>query len=118
MNIINKLTVGPIVGHADTNHVRIWGRATYQPFESGEPRRAFGAARIRKKDGGGYSLPHIFKMNPNFDMSGVVIFTNLEPDRKYTYQIGWFFSDKELYEIRSSDKFDWYNADQSEFSTA
>ncbi|NES82055.1 MAG: alkaline phosphatase family protein, partial [Moorea sp. SIO2B7] len=41
-----------------------------------------------------------------------------EPDRKYTYQIGWFFSDKELYEIRSSDKFDWYNADQSEFSTA
>lgn len=80
MNIIQKLTVGPIVGHADTNQVRIWGRANYQPLESGKPRRTFGVARIRKKDGGSYNSPRIFKMNPNFDMSGVIVFTNLEPD--------------------------------------
>ncbi len=118
MNVINKLTVGPIVGHADINHVRIWGRATYQPLESGLPRRAFGAARIRKKDGSSYSSPRFFKMNPNFDLSGVVVFTGLDPDTKYAYQIGWFFSDKELYEIRSSDKWDWHDADQGEFHTA
>ena len=118
MNIIQKLTVGPIVGHADTNHVRIWGRANYQPLESGKPRRTFGVARIRKKDGGSYNSPRIFKMNPNFDLSGVIVFTNLEPDTEYTYQIGWFFSDKELDEIRSSEKWDWHDADRGEFQTA
>ena len=118
MNIIQKLTVGPIVGHADIDHVRIWGRATYQPLESGQPRRTFGVARIRKQDGGSYSTPHVFKMNPNFDMSGVIVFTYLEPDTKYVYQIGWFFSDKELDEIRASEKWDWHDADRGEFQTA
>lgn len=118
MNVINKLTVGPIVGHADISHVRIWGRATYQPLESGKPRRAFGAARIRKKDRRSYSSPCFFKMNPNFDMSGVVVFTDLDPDTRYVYQIGWFFSDKELFEIRSSDQWNWHDADLGEFHTA
>ncbi|ELS05305.1 phosphodiesterase/alkaline phosphatase D [Xenococcus sp. PCC 7305] len=118
MNIIKKLTVGPIVGHADTNHVRIWGRAIYQPLASNKPRRTFGVARIRKKDGGSYGAPRVFKMNPNFDMSGVIVFTNLEPNTKYTYQIGWFFSDKEPDEIRSSEKWDWHDADRGEFQTA
>ena len=118
MNAIKKLTVGPIVGHADINHVRIWGRATYQPLESGMPRRAFGIARIRKKDGGNYGSPRFFKMNPNFDLSGVIIFKDLEPDSKYAYQIGWFFSDKELDELRSSYKWDWHDVDQGEFRTA
>ena len=118
MNVIKKLTVGPIVGHADINHVRIWGRATYQPLESGLPRRAFGVARIRKKDGGSYCSARFFKMNPNFDMSGVVIFCDLEPNTKYVYQIGWFFSDKELDELRSSDKWDWHDTDQGGFHTA
>lgn len=118
MNVIKKLTVGPIVGHADINHVRIWGRATYQPLESGTPRRAFGAARIRKKDAGSYCSPHFFKMNPNFDMSGVIVFTDLEPNTKYVYQIGWFFSDKELDELRKGDQWDWHDSDQGSFYTA
>ncbi|MBE9030379.1 alkaline phosphatase family protein [filamentous cyanobacterium LEGE 11480] len=117
MHLINQLTVGPIVGHADVDHARIWGRATYQPLESGEPRRAFGIARI-KEDGGSYRAPRIFKMNPNFDMSGIVIFLGLEANTKYIYQIGWFFADKELDEIRSSDKWNWHHADQGAFQTA
>jgi hypothetical protein len=33
-------------------------------------------------------------MNPNFDMIGIAVFTGL--DAEYLYQMGWFFSDKEL----------------------
>ena len=118
MTAIEGLTVGPIVGHADVDRVRIWGRAAYQPLESGEPRRAFGVARVRKQDSSDYSPPRIFKMNPNFDMSGVVVFTDLEPNHQYAYQIGWFFSDKELFEVHSSDRWNWHNADSGEFQTA
>jgi len=87
---INKLTVGPIVGHVDINNARVWGRAIYQELSNGKPRRAFGIVRI-KKEGGGYKSPQFFKMNPNFDMSGIAVFQGLEPDTTYTYQIGWFF---------------------------
>ncbi len=118
MYAIKKLTVGPIVGHADDHHVRIWGRADYQPLASGEPRRAFGIARLRSKSSDRYDSPHLLKMNPNFDMSGVVIFHKLKPDTQYVYQIGWFFSDRELEDIKPDDQWDWHDADQGEFATA
>jgi alkaline phosphatase D len=95
MTDINPLTVGPI-GHAGFNSVRIWGRSDYEPLASGLPRRSFGVARIKASIGGRYGTPVIFKMNPNFDMSGVAIFSDLAPDTEYSYQMGWFFSDKEL----------------------
>jgi alkaline phosphatase D len=118
MNNINPLTVGPIVGHADVNHVRIWGRAVHERTASGAPRRSFGIARLRRKIGGTYGSPRFFKMNPNFDMTGVVTFTSLTPDTKYIYQMGWFHSDKELSEFHSSDQWNWHNAEQGEFQTA
>ena len=39
---------------------RIWGRSTHQELSNGEPRRAFGIARI-KKEGRNYKSPHFFK---------------------------------------------------------
>jgi len=118
MRTIKPLTVGPIVGHTDDNHARIWGRADFELTASGQPRRTFGVARIRKKTTGSYSSPCFFKMNPNFDMTGLVLFKELDADTEYIYQIGWFFSDKELNELRSSDGWDWHNADHGEFYTA
>ena len=117
MEAIKSLTVGPIVGHADENHARIWGRGDYELTASGKPRRAFGIARI-KKAGGNYSSPRFFKMKPNFDMTGIMLFTDLEPDTQYIYQMGWFFSDQEIDELRSSKQWDWHDAEQGEFYTA
>ena len=114
---IEKLTVGPIVGHVDFDSARIWGRSTHQELSNGEPRRAFGIARI-KKEGRNYKSPHFFKMNPNFDMSGIAVFQNLDPDTSYTYQVGWFFSDKELEELRSGERWNWKDSQQGEFKTA
>jgi len=117
MKQIQPLTIGPIVGHTDTNQVRIWGRAKYEPLKSGFPRRVFGVARIKKQNGGGYGSPKIFKMNPNFDLTGLFVYSNLKKETHYTYQMGWFFSDKELDEINSSDSWDWSLADQGEFQS-
>jgi alkaline phosphatase D len=117
MTDIQKLSVGPIVGHVDTSNARVWGRASHQELSNGEPRRAFGIARI-KIAGGNYRSPQFFKMNPNFDMSGVVVFQGLEPETTYFYQIGWFFSDKELDEFRASETWSWITADQGKFVTA
>jgi len=118
MRDIKSLTVGPIVGHADGMHVRIWGRAKYEKTASGKPRRAFGIARFREKHGGNYGALQFFKMNPNFDMTGIVSFSDLIPDTQYSYQMGWFFSDKELHEFHANEQWDWHNAEQGEFSTA
>lgn len=114
---IRKLSVGPIVGHVDTNHARLWGRAIHEKLANGAPRRAFGIARI-KRQGGSYTAPRFFKMNPNFDMTGIVVFTGLDADTAHAYQMGWFFSDKELGELRSSESWDWRDADQGVFNTA
>ncbi|WP_297310552.1 alkaline phosphatase D family protein [Neptuniibacter sp.] len=115
---IKKMDVGPIVGHADMDHVRLWGRASYEKLATGEPRRAFGVARIKKIDSGDYGSPVYFKMNPNFDMSGVAIFCGLKPDTKYAYQMGWFYSDKELEELNLDLHIDWGNSDIGEFVTS
>ncbi|WP_325894353.1 alkaline phosphatase D family protein [Grimontia sp. NTOU-MAR1] len=117
MTSINKLSVGPIVGHVDEKTARIFGRSDHQALENGQPRRTFGVARIRKA-GNSFRSPSVFKMNPNFDMTGIAVFQDLEPDTKYVYQIGWFFSDKELDEFKASTKWDWKDADQGEFQTA
>ena len=96
MTTVQPLTVGPIVGHADTDHVRLWGRGKYEATAAGNPMRLFGVARIRQKNGGSYSSPRFFKMSPNFDMSGVVVFDELEENTEYLFQMGCFHSSKEL----------------------
>ncbi len=115
---LKPLSVGPIVGHADFDSVRIWGRAQYEATGNGSPRRCFGVARIRRKESRGYEPPRYFKMNPNFDMSGIVVFTRLKADTEYVFQMGYFFSDKELSELYSSAEIDWHRADKGQFRCA
>ncbi|MGR5501391.1 alkaline phosphatase D family protein [Vibrio sp. DNB22_10_4] len=114
---INSLNIGPIVGHVDTNHARVFGGATYECLANGEPRRAFGIARI-KKIGGSYRRPIFFKMSPNFDMTGLAIFQDLSSDESYDYQMGWFYSDKELDELSADQSWDWKACDSGRFKTA
>ena len=118
MHTVNPLSVGPIVGHVNESQARIWGRAEFESTASGASRRAFGIARIRKQNARNFSSPRIFKMNPNFDMTGIACFADLSPNTEYDYEIGWFFSDKELDEFRSEGAYDWHNADRGVFKTA
>ena len=117
MITIHPLSVGPIVGHTDTDHVRIWGRAEHEPEASGRPRRTFGIARLRERGQSTYESPIFFKMNPNFDISGIVIFHGLTSDSTYEYQIGYFYSDKELYELSPNSDWNWHYASEGECRT-
>ena len=115
---LQPLSVGPIVGHADFDNIRLWGRARYELTGNGTPRRCFGVARIRRKESRGYEPPRYFKMNPNFDMTGIAVFSKLKPNTEYVFQMGWFFSDKDFNELFSTAEIDWHRADKGEFRSA
>ena len=113
---LNKLTVGPIIGETTHDRVRIWGRGQAQVID-GQPRRCFGAIRYRKGKSGQWSKQQLFKMNPNFDLTGIAILTGLRSETRYEYQIGYFFSDAELVDADFIES-DWSDAYQSNFLTA
>ena len=103
------LDLGPIVGETTSTRVRLWGRARYEATPEG-PRGAKGVARIRRA-GAGFSEPVFFGMNPNFDLTGVVVFDSLEPETEHEYEMGYFFSDAEAVDL------DWSDASRSRFRT-
>ncbi|MDQ6989927.1 MAG: alkaline phosphatase D family protein [Mariprofundaceae bacterium] len=114
---IQACNVGPIVGHTEPHQVRLWGRATYQTLNRGKLKRAFGIVQLQKT-GQPYLPPRLFKMNPNFDMTGIICWDKLEPNSHYTYQMGWFFDEREMPALQTNDAWDWDNADQGHFYTA
>lgn len=112
-----ELTVGPILGHTCTNMVRIFGRAELSE-ENGQPRRAHGIVRIRKKGVSTFSDPLYFKMNPNFDMTGIAIISELRSSTTYEYQMAWVYSDVDYNEMSLNDSLNWEGIDIYEFCTA
>lgn len=120
MNHIYTLTLGPIVGHCDIDHARVWGRAELrQHAAGGRPQRVFGIARIREDEGdAAFGRPQFFKMNPNFDLTGIAVFSGLEADTAYHYQMGYFFSDQELYELDAEADWDWQQCSEGRLRTA
>ncbi|AWZ02862.1 MAG: alkaline phosphatase family protein [Rhodobiaceae bacterium] len=113
---LNGVTVGPIIGETTPTRVRIWGRGQGDVID-GLPRRCFGALRYAKAGSGDWHKPVLFKMNPNFDMTGIAIVEKLEPSTHYEYQMGYFFSDAEISDAGFSGS-DWGNIDIGAFQTA
>jgi alkaline phosphatase D len=110
------LTLGPIVGATTPTSVRLFGRAALELTSKGL-RRAFGVARI-KPGGGRFRKPLFFKMNPSFDMTGIVVFDSLEPNRVHEYQMGYIFSEAELENLGGAFPLEWDKASRSSFRTA
>lgn len=113
---IKSLDVGPIIGETTPNRVRVWGRAEDHIVE-GLPRRCFGLLRHRRPGQNPWSTPIYFKMNPNFDMTGLAVITGLQPDTPYEYEVGYYFSDVELSDAPLRDV-DWTEASRGAFTTA
>ena len=113
---LHPLTVGPIVGETTPTRARIWGRGMAHIIE-GQPRRCFGALRFRKKETEQWSDPLTFKMNPNFDLTGIAILDRLKPEQRYEYQIGYYFSDSELMDEIFAET-DWEGVSGGQFLTA
>jgi alkaline phosphatase D len=114
---IHPLTVGPIVGATTGNAVHLWGRGMLE-LVAGGPRRCFGVARLRATGQSAYDQPRFCKMNPNFDMTGIVVFDELIPATRYDYQFGCFFSDFDLDMLTPDTAIDWSEASTSSFTTA
>ena len=82
---LRQLTVGPIVGETTPNRTRIWGRGDTHIVED-HPRRCFGAIRYREQGKQQWNPHCIFKMNPNFDQTGIAVLEGLKPETRYEYQ--------------------------------
>ena len=113
---IKPFDIGPIMGDTSTYSVRLWGRV--EPITTGDGlRRCFGAARLLR---GGQQIGKIqfFKMNPNFDLTGVTVFQGLRADTEHLYQIGCFAFELDFKDLDTGHEFDWTEAHTSAFSTA
>jgi alkaline phosphatase D len=108
--------VGPIVGATGASSSRIFVRGELE-LERGKPRRAHGVARLRER-GREFGPPRFFKLNPNFDLTGVVIFEGLSPETAYEYEVGWFFAEAATNELDASCGLDWGEAPRRAFTTA
>lgn len=116
MNIpVQSFTVGPILGAVSTNTARVWGRGK-ESRVGGVLQRLFGAARIRR-DGDTFGKPQYFKLNPNFDLTGVTVFQDLQSDIKYEYEIGAITINAEFGEL-GAIRLDWGQAHRASFRTA
>ena len=109
--------VGPIVGATTPRSVRIFGRGEYA-LESGQPKWAHAAVRVRRKGRSGFFSPKFFKLNPNFDMSAVMVWEGLAADADYEYQAGYFYMDEDSARINIDSSLDWSGIKIHEFRTA
>jgi alkaline phosphatase D len=113
---VQNLSVGPIIGHTSSTLVRIFGRAELT-IDAGRPRKAHGVIRYRKVGSAGFSDPIYFKMNPNFDLTGVIVVNGLEENSVYQYQMGWVYSDVDSADIDVKKVLDWKQVDTADFRT-
>ncbi len=113
---LNNLTVGPIVGETTGNRARIWGRGRADIVD-GHPRRCFGAIRYKEVQANNWNPVQYFKMNPNFDMTGIAVLTGLPSETRFVFEIGYFFSDAELSDAAGRE-LDWDDASNGSFLSA
>lgn len=113
---VNPLTVGPILGVTTPTMVRIWGRGTFEVAD-GRPRRCVGVARVRRVGSSAYDQPLFFPLNPSFDMTGLTMFTDLQPEQEYEYQAGYLFSELDLTTLNPAESFEWESIETYRFRT-
>ena len=106
---VNRFAVGPIVGESGETHVRLFGALPKRTLGAGK-KWLWGRIRWRRKGDADWSAARAFRLNGNFDGSGVVILNQLQPATRYEYQAGWIASEEDV-------ELDWSGADSGEFLT-
>jgi len=107
--IVERFAVGPIVGESGDTHVRVFGALPQGRLTAGQ-KFLWGRIRWREEGQSQWSDVRRFRLNGNFDGSGVVILNGLRPGGRYEYQAGWV-SDEEPAEL------DWSAASEGSFVT-
>lgn len=114
---VQEFSVGPILGEVTPERARIFGRIRHRDDE-GLPRRCHGVLRIREAGKRAFRRPIYCKMNPNFDMTGVLVPEGLATDTRYQYQVGWFASDVDTDDVDVRRVLRWDDVPVHEFTTA
>ena len=94
---VRPLRIGPILGHATTGSLRVWGRGKRHGPKD-DPRREFGVAQLLDPRDNSIQT-RFFKMMDHFDWTGITEFAGLEANRSYRYRAGYVLSDLEPDEI-------------------
>lgn len=108
---IQPASVGPIVGESGPHHVRLLLRGQPERFAD-ETKPDAGMVRWRRVGESAWSPPVRFRLNRNFDFTGLVVITDLLPGTHYEYQCGCLpapWHDQPL---------DWSGASSGTFATA
>ena len=107
--IVNRFSVGPITGESGESHVRLFGALPKGELGAGN-KFMWGRVRWRELGEERWSEPRRFRLNGNFDGSGVVVINKLKPGACYQYQAGWVRSEEQT-------PLDWHGVDTGRFST-
>ena len=104
--------VGPIVGTAGRTHIRILGVMPAGALAAGR-KAPHGRIRWRAVGELHWRGPRHFRINGNFDSSGVVVLRDLSPGTRYEYQAGY------VERPDSADtQLDWHRLPLGHFRTA
>ena len=103
-------TTGPIVGETGPDHVRILVRGDPRTF-AGVTRADAGIIRWRAGGAEDWQGPVRFRLNRNFDFTGLVVLRELQPDTRYQFQCGCL-------EDEPGESLDWHRASEGSFRTA
>ena len=93
---VRPFSVGPILGHVGTDCARIFARAF--PGNAIHEKPNLGRLRIRKSAGSPWAS-YAFRLNHNFDWSGLREIRGLDPSTTYQYQAGWVDTEDESAEL-------------------
>lgn len=85
-------SVGPIVGATSSSSVRIFLRGEIV-LVGGRPKPAHAVLHIREAGTHEYQPPRRLPLNPNFDMTAVIVLEGLKANVVYEYQAGWHYDD-------------------------
>ena len=107
--IVNRFAVGPIVGEAGTTHVRLFGALPAETLEAGK-KCQWGRVRWRREGETQWSEVRRFRVNGNFDGSGVVIINGLASGTRYEFQSGWVGGEQD-------ESLDWHEITIGRFKT-
>src|SRR6476469_6012255 len=89
---------GPLLGHTTDSSTRVWMRAT-----DVEQLRTVGVAALF--DGAAYvpGSARYFRLQREYDRTGIVDFTGLEPDHRYRVRMGSLVTDSTNSELLVDD---------------
>ena len=103
-------TTGPIVGESGPDHVRILLRGEPQTA-AGTRKPDTGVIRWRALGDREWQGPHRFRLNRNFDFTGLVVLRDLTADTAYEFQCGYLPDESDAAQ-------DWAHASEGRFLTA